>query len=350
MKIVMFDTHRYDRESFDAVNAQFGHQLSFLEARLTRDTAALAAGHEAACCFVNDRVDAAALETFARHGVRLVALRSAGYNHVDLVAAAKHRLPVVRVPEYSPHAIAEHAVALVLALNRKIHRAYARVRELNFSLDGLVGFDLHGKTVGVVGTGRIGRVAARIFQGFGCEVLAYDAKPEAELGLRYVSLRELYQASDIVSLHVPLTPETHHLIDTEALGAMKRGVMLVNTGRGALIDSRALIAALKVGHLGSAGLDVYEEEEGIFFQDLSDRILQDDVLARLLTFPNVLITSHQAFLTREALLNIARTTLESVSDLERGNPLKYEVRPEQVLHPGPPAPKVAARAGDPKAH
>lgn len=337
MKVVLFDTHGYEREAFTAANAGLGHQLAFLEPRLTRATAALAAGHEAICAFVNDRVDAAALEVLQGCGVRIVALRSAGYNHVDLAAAARLGLPVVRVPEYSPYAVAEHAVGLVLALNRKIHRAYARVREWNFSLEGLVGFDLHGKTVGIIGTGKIGRAAARIFHGFGCKVLAFDARPHPELtsglGIRYAELDTLYREADVLSLHVPLTPSTHHMIDEAALAKMKRGVMLINTGRGALLDSRALLAALKTGHIGAAGLDVYEEEEGVFFRDLSDKVLQDDVLARLLTFPNVLVTSHQAFLTKEALGNIATTTLESLGAFERGEPLAHEVHARDVLMP-----------------
>jgi D-lactate dehydrogenase len=335
MHIAMFDTHRYERESFDRANASFRHAIDYFEARLDRDTAALARGHEAVCSFVNDRVDEPTIEVLRQVGVRLIALRSAGFNHVDLAAAARAGLPVVRVPEYSPYAVAEHAAALVLVLNRKVHRSYARVREWNFSLDGLVGFDLHGKTVGVVGTGRIGQVAARIFRGFGCRVLAFDLRPDAsfasELAVEYVGLPELYRRSDIVTLHVPLTPDTHHMVDAAALAAMKPGGMIINTGRGALIDSKALLGALKSGHLGAAGLDVYEEEEGVFFEDLSNRVLQDDVLARLLTFPNVLITSHQAFLTREALSSIAATTLENVARFERGEPLRNEVRAEQVL-------------------
>ncbi|MDQ3263595.1 MAG: 2-hydroxyacid dehydrogenase [Myxococcota bacterium] len=341
MKIAFFDTHRYDRQSFETANAGFGQQITFLEPRLTPETRVLAQGHEVVCAFVNDQLDARTLEVLQAGGVRLVALRSAGYNHVDLEAAQRLGLPVVRVPEYSPYAVAEHTVALVLAMNRKIHHAHARVRDWNFSLEGLVGFDLHGKTVGIVGTGRIGQVTARIFHGFGCRVLAFDLHPDpkftAELGVRYVELAELYRESDIVSLHLPLTPATHHMIDAGALASMKPGVMLVNTGRGALIDSKALILALKQRHLGAAGLDVYEEEEGIFFQDLSNRVLQDDVLARLLTFPNVLITSHQAFLTREALGNIAQVTLENVRAFERGEPLRNEVRKEWVTVP-PAAP------------
>ncbi len=336
MRLAVFDTHRFDREALEASNARYGHTLVFFEPRLTAQTARLAQGFPAVCSFVNDKVDAPALEVLHAGGTRLVALRSAGYNHVDLRAAERLGIQVVRVPEYSPYAVAEHAVALVLALNRRIHQAYARVRDWNFSLDGLVGFDLHGKTVGLVGTGRIGRAAAHIFHGFGCRLLCFDMKPdealERELGARYVSLETLYREADILSLHVPLTPDTHHLVDARALEQMKRGVMLINTGRGALIDSKALIDALKRGHVGAAGLDVYEEEEGIFFQDLSGQVLQDDVLARLLTFHNVLVTSHQAFLTREALGNIADTTLGSVQAFERGEPLEHAVSAGQVLH------------------
>jgi D-lactate dehydrogenase len=336
MKVLLFDTHSYERESFAAANEHAGHALTFLEPRLTCETAALAAGYDVVCAFVNDQLDRPALQVLRDVSVRLVALRSAGFNHVDLTAAAALGLPVVRVPEYSPYAVAEHALGLVLALNRKIHRAYARVREWNFSLDGLVGFDLHGQPVGVIGTGRIGRAAARIFHGFGCRILAHDTNPDAALvdrcGVRYVELAELYRESAIVSLHVPLTPSTYHMINEAALSSMRRGVMLINTGRGALIDSRALLHALKTGHVGAAGLDVYEEEEGIFFQDLSNKVLQDDVLARLLTFPNVLVTAHQAFLTSEALANIASTTLANITGFERGEPLANEVRAHEVVH------------------
>jgi D-lactate dehydrogenase len=333
MRIAVFDTHRHDRASLEAANAAFGHELVFLEPRLDARTAALAEGFAAVCSFVNDRVDRAALERLRAGGVRLVALRSAGFNHVDLEAAAALGIAVVRVPEYSPYAVAEHAVGLVLALNRKIHRAYARVREGNFALDGLLGFDLHGKTAGIVGTGRIGRAAARIFHGFGCRVVAYDREPSEELralGVEYAALDELYERADVVSLHVPLTPSTHHMIDAAALARMKRGVVLINTGRGALIDSRALIGALKTGRVGAAGLDVYEEEEGVFFQDLSDQVRQDDVLARLLTFPNVIVTAHQGFFTREALAAIADNTLAGAAAFERGEPLVHEVRAEAV--------------------
>jgi D-lactate dehydrogenase len=335
MKVLLFGTHRYDQASFEAVNARYGHALTYLEPRLTASTAALARGFDVACSFVNDTVDAAALTLLKENGVRLIALRCAGYNHVDLARAAALDLTVVRVPEYSPYAVAEHAVSLVLALNRKIHRASARVREWNFSLDGLVGFDLHGKTVGVIGTGRIGCAAARIFAGFGCRVLAHDARPNlaalAALGARHVELPELYAESDILSLHVPLTPSTRHLIDDAAFARMKPGVMLINTSRGALIDSRALIAALKTGKVGSAGLDVYEEEEGVFFEDLSDQMLQDDVLARLLTFPNVVVTAHQAFLTHEALTKIAEVTLGNITAFEKNLPLDNAVHASDVL-------------------
>lgn len=333
MRIAVFDTRRHDRAALDEANVAYGHELTYFEPRLTGQTASLAEGFDVACSFVNDKVDRAALVTLHGEGVRLIALRSAGYNHVDLDAAAELGMPVVRVPEYSPHAVAEHAVALVLTLDRKIHRAHARVREGNFSLDGLLGFDLHGKTVGVIGTGRIGAATARIFRGFGCRVIAFDRRTDPELvalGVEYVPHETLYEQADIISLHVPLTPATHHMIDSNALSRMKQGIMLINTSRGALIDSRALIAALKTGRVGSAGLDVYEEEEGVFFEDLSGKVIQDDVLARLLTFPNVVITSHQGFFTREALAAIADTTLANVTAFERGEGLVNEVRSDAV--------------------
>lgn len=330
MLIAVFDTRSYDRHSFETANQAFGHDLRFFDVRLTPDTAPLAAGFPVVCPFVNDQVDAATIRVLCDGGTRLLALRSAGFNHVDLEEAARCGIAVVRVPEYSPYAVAEHGMALVLALNRHIHRAYHRVRDANFSLEGLVGFDLYRKTFGVVGTGKIGRVMARIASGFGCRVLATDVTEDAELvqsnGVTYVNRSTLLRESDIVSLHVPLTPETRHMIDAEAFALMKPGVMLINTSRGALVDTRALVEALKTGHVGAAGLDVYEEEGPVFFRDLSLQPLQDDVLARLLTFPNVLITSHQAFLTREALSNIADTTLASVTAFERGEPLQHVVR------------------------
>lgn len=330
MNVAVFDAKPFERDGFTRANLRHPHPLTFLEPRLTEETATLAAGFEVVCAFANDRLNAETLTTLQRQGVRLIALRSAGFNHVDLKAAARLSLTVVRVPEYSPYSVAEHAVALLLALNRKIHRAFNRVREANFSLDGLVGYDLHGKTVGVIGTGRIGAVLLRIMHGFGCQLLATDAVQNAglvaELGVQYVPLSDLFRAADIISLHVPLTPSTRHLIDASALAAMKPGVILINTGRGALVDATALIASLKTGHIGGAGLDVYEEEEGVFFNDLSGQVLQDDVLARLLTFPNTLITSHQGFLTREALDNIAETTLANITAFAAGGPLANEVR------------------------
>ena len=329
MKVAIFDTRPYDRDAFEAANAAYGHELLFLEPRLTPATAALAHGAPAVCSFVNDRVDAQTLGVLHEGGTRVLALRSAGYNHVDLQAAMALDLPVVRVPEYSPHAVAELAMCLVLALNRKVHRAYNRVREANFSLEGLVGFDLYGKTFGIVGTGRIGRALAGIARGFGCHVIANDAHPNdalvSDLGVRYVDMPTLYRESDVISLHVPLTERTYHLVDDAAIAAMKRGVMLINTSRGALVDTRALISALKDRQVGAAGLDVYEEEGPLFFRDLSMQLLQDDVLARLLTFPNVLVTSHQGFLTREALAAIADTTLASISAFDRGEPLAHQV-------------------------
>jgi len=317
MRIDLFSSRPYDSDAFNEANAAFGFDLRFHDSRLDPDTAALARGADAVCPFVNDAVDAAVLERLRGFGVRLVALRSAGYNHVDLAAAARLGLPVVRVPAYSPHAIAEHAVGMILALNRRLPRAVARTREGDFSLQGLLGFDLHGRTVGVVGTGTIGRAFARIMAGFGMRVLAYDPGPQAAdlvaLGVRYVPFDALLAEADIVSLHCPLVPATHHLIDAAALARMKRGAMLINTGRGGLVESNALVGALKSGQLGHLGLDVYEEENGIFFEDHSDLPLQDDVLARLLMFPNVIVTAHQAFFTREAMNEIARTTLGNVA-------------------------------------
>ncbi len=318
MKIAVFSSKRYDRASLDAANAG-RHQLSYFDPHLDAATAPLARGHDAVCAFVNDRLEAPVLEALAADGIRLIALRCAGFNNVDVHAAQRLGLAVVRVPAYSPHAVAEHTVALILALNRKLHRAYNRVREGNFALDGLLGFDLHGRTAGVVGTGKIGAVAARILAGFGCSVLAFDPFPDEgcrALGVRYVSLDELLGASDIITLHCPLTPENHHLIGAAALAKMKQGAMLINTSRGGLLDTRAVIDALKSGKLGHVGLDVYEEESEIFFEDLSGTILRDDIFTRLLTFPNVIITGHQGFFTREALENIARTTIGNITEFE----------------------------------
>lgn len=323
MRITLFSSKPYDRDSFMAANPPHGYHLHFLETRLDGETAALAANSEVVCAFVNDDLSAPVLAQLQAGGTRLIALRSAGYNHVDLAAAQALGLPVVRVPAYSPHAVAEHAVALVMALNRRIHRAFNRTREGDFSLHGLTGFDLHGKTVGVIGCGQIGAVFARIMLGFGCRVLLHDPHLDASLearGARFVGLDELLATSDIVSLHCPLTPTTRHLIDQDSLRRMKPGTMLINTGRGALVDTPALIEALKSGQLGYLGLDVYEEEADLFFEDRSDQPLQDDVLARLLTFPNVIVTAHQAFLTHEALAAIASTTLDNVAAWQAGRP------------------------------
>ncbi len=321
MRLAVFSTKPYDRAFFTEANARHGHEITFFEPRLTAETVVLAAGYDAACVFVNDRLDAAVLDTLAAGGTRVIALRCAGFNNVDLEAANALGLAVVRVPAYSPHAVAEHTVAQILALNRKIPRAHARVRESDFSLDGLLGFDLHGRTAGVVGTGQIGALVARILSGFGCELLAFDPQrnPECErLGVRYVELPELLGASDIVTIHCPLLPQTHHLIDARALRQVRPGAMLINTSRGAILDTPAVIAALKSGRLGYLGLDVYEEEADLFFENLSGQVLQDDIFARLLTFPNVLITAHQAFFTREALSAIAETTLTNLDDVAAG--------------------------------
>ncbi len=328
MKIAMYSTKAHDRRFFEIANSSHQHGLVFLEPRLSVETAPLAAGFEAVCAFVNDSLDATVLGVLARGGTTLIALRSAGYNHIDLRAAAALGMRVVRVPAYSPYAVAEHAVGMILTLNRKLHRAYNRVREGNFALDGLLGFDVHGKTVGIVGTGAIGGVFVRIMSGFGCELLAFDPKPNLaleSLGVRYTTLEELLRRADIVSLHCPLTPKTHHLIDAETLGLMKPGMMLINTSRGALVDTRAVIEALKTGQIGLLGLDVYEEEADLFFENLSDQVIQDDVFSRLLTFPNVLITGHQGFYTAEALANIAETTLTNVSSVARGRGALHEV-------------------------
>ncbi len=320
-QVAFFDAKSYDRHSFDA-RVPSGLRLHYLEPRLGPTTATLARGHSVVCAFVNDDLGARVIEQLAASGVELIALRCAGYNNVDLNAAATHGITVVRVPAYSPHAVAEHTVALILALNRKVHRAHSRVREGNFSLAGLVGFDLHGRTAGIVGFGKIGQCLARILRGFSMTVVATDAFPDEavarELGVSYVSLEQLLERSHIVSLHAPLSPQTYHLINAERIDRMRRGTMLINTSRGGLIDSRALIHGLKTGQVGAAGLDVYEEEGEYFFEDRSDEVITDDLLARLMTFNNVLITSHQAFLTEDALGNIADTTLSNIAEYVAG--------------------------------
>jgi D-lactate dehydrogenase len=322
IEVSVYDTKPYDRVYLEKANGAGGIAWRFHEFRLSPETARISAGAKAACIFVNDRADRSVIEQLKNCDIRLLASRCAGFNNVDLVAARQMGLPVVRVPAYSPHAVAEHAVALLLTLNRKIHRAFNRVREHNFSLNGLVGFDIAGKTVGIVGTGKIGKIAAQIFRGFDAEVLAHDPFPATawaeERRIRYVPLPELLAYSDIISLHLPLTPDSFHLINTDAFARMKPGAYLINTSRGKLVDTAALIAALKEDKLGGIALDVYEEEEGIFFEDLSDKTLQDDLLSRLLSFPNVLITSHQAFFTHEALTEIARVTVENILRIEAG--------------------------------
>jgi len=323
MRTLIYSSQTYDRESFLAAQVPADIELHFQPARLTLDTVALAEQYEVVCAFINDDLSAPVLEQLAAGGTRLIALRSAGFNHVDLAAAQRLGLGVVRVPAYSPHAVAEHAVALILSLNRHLHRACNRTRDGDFSLHGLTGFDLVGKTVGVVGTGQIGATFARIMAGFGCKLLAYDPYPNPQveaLGARYLPLDALLAEAHIISLHCPLNDDTRHLINPASLSRMQRGAMLINTGRGALVNTPALIDALKSGQLGYLGLDVYEEEAQLFFEDRSDLPLQDDVLARLLTFPNVVVTAHQAFLTREALGAIAQTTLDNISGWATGSP------------------------------
>lgn len=323
-RTVVFDTKSYDREQLERASRELDIEWRFMECRLSVETAASALGATAVCTFVNDQLDRPCLEALARLGVKHIALRCAGFNSVDLPVAKELGFSVTRVPAYSPYAVAEHAVALLLALNRKIPRASNRVRDLNFSLNGLVGFDLHGKTAGIIGTGKIGRVTAEILRGFGMRVLAFDKFPSVEwaqkFGVEYTDPRTLARVSEVVSLHTPLTPETYHIIRRETLELMKPGAILINVSRGALIETKALIDALKCGRLGGVGLDVYEEEEGVFFEDLSGKILQDDDLARLLTFPNVLITAHQAFLTQEALAEIARVSVANLVACSKGQP------------------------------
>ncbi|MDR3404128.1 MAG: 2-hydroxyacid dehydrogenase [Chthoniobacter sp.] len=318
MNVAFFSTKKYDRSSFVAANGE-RHTLRFLEPHLTAETVSLARSSDAVCVFVNDTLDAGVIEELSALGVRFIALRCAGFNNVDLPEAARLGIGVGRVPAYSPHAVAEYTVALMLTLNRQIHRAYSRVRDGNFSLDGLLGFDFHGRTVGLVGTGKIGAITAKILLGLGCQVIAHDPFPNKEcaaLGVEFVGLNQLFSRAHVISLHCPLTPENHHLISDPALAKMRDGVMIINTSRGALIDTRAVIEALKSGRVGYLGLDVYEEEGDLFFEDLSDKIIADDIFTRLLTFPNVLITGHQAFFTRNALDNIAATTVANLTEFE----------------------------------
>lgn len=321
MNVAVYSTHPFEQPYLIAAN-QEKHELLFIDNRLSDKSAVFARDCEAICLFTGDDASAPVLERLQQEGIKYIALRSAGFNHVDLEKAKELGMRVARVPAYSPYAIAEHAVALILALNRKLIRAHNRIMELNFSLDGLVGFDMHGKTVGIIGTGKIGQVLAHILRGFGCRVLAFDLYPDQELiekyQVEYVPLEQLYQASDIISLHVPLNDKTRYMINAETIQKMKKGVMLINTSRGGLVDTKAVIDGLKHKHIGAVGLDVYEEEEGLFFEDHSEDILQDDVIARLMTFKKVLITSHQAFLTDTALTNIADTTVENLDAFEKG--------------------------------
>ena len=311
MKVAFFDTKPYDMPSFEAYGTQKGMEFKFYETKLNEDTAPLADGCEAVCVFVNDTVNAAVIDRLYEGGVKLIALRSAGYNNVD-IEHAFGKIHVVHVPAYSPYSVAEHAMALLLTSIRRIHKAYNRTREFNFSLNGLTGFDLHGKTVGVVGTGKIGRIFIDICRGFGMKVIAYDKFPAPDSGIDYVSLHELFERSDIISVHCPLTAETRHMIDANAIARMKKGVVILNTSRGALIDAEALLEGIKARKIGAACLDVYEEESDVFFRDLSGHILGDDLLARLISMPNVIVTSHQAFLTEDALNNIAQTTVSNI--------------------------------------
>jgi D-lactate dehydrogenase len=321
MKTAVFSTKSYDKEFFEKANTDHTHEFVYFESSLKDKTVQLAEGFDAVCVFVNDTLSKEVIESLAKIGVKLIVLRCAGFNNVDIEAACKNSIKVLRVPAYSPTSVAEHAVALILTLNRKTHKAYNRVREGNFSIERLTGFELSGKTVGIIGTGRIGSAFARIMNGFGCSILAYDKhqhKTLEDMGVCYCSLNELFKHSDIISLHCPLTPETHHLINKESLSLMKKGVMLINTSRGKLIDTEAIIKSLKDGQLGYFGADVYEQEENLFFKDLSEIIILDDKISRLMTFPNVLFTAHQAFFTDVALSEIAQTTLQNLSDFEKG--------------------------------
>lgn len=321
MNVAVYSTHPFEKPYLITAN-QEKHELLFIDNRLGDKSAIFAKDCEAVCLFTGDDASASVLTQLHQQGIKYIALRSAGFNHVDLEKAKELGMRVARVPAYSPYAIAEHAVALMLALNRKLIRAHNRIMELNFALDGLVGFDMHGKTVGIIGTGKIGEVLAHILRGFGCRILAFDLHPNQSLidlhQVQYVNLEQIYDESDIISLHVPLNDKTRYMINAETIQKMKKGVMLINTSRGGLVDTKAVIDGLKHKHIGAVGLDVYEEEEGLFFEDLSEEILQDDVIARLMTFKNVLITSHQAFLTDTALTNIADTTIENLDAFEKG--------------------------------
>ena len=327
-KIAFFGAKPYDIASFDKVNEKYNYDIRYYKGHLNPNNVVLTQDTDAVCIFVNDTADATVIDAMVDNGVKLLALRCAGFNNVDL-KAAKGKLPVVRVPAYSPYAVAEYSLALMLSLNRKIHRAYWRTRDGNFSLNGLMGFDMHGKTIGIIGTGKIAKILIRLLKGFGMRILAYDLYPDmkfaGEEGISYVSLDELYRESDIISLHCPLTDQTKYMIDKDSIDKMKKGVMIINTGRGQLINTNDLIEGLKEKKIAAAGLDVYEEEGEYFYEDKSDKIIDDDVLARLLSFNNVIVTSHQAFFTKEALHNIAETTLQNIDDFRHHRPLVNEV-------------------------
>lgn len=323
MKVTVYNTKPYVEQFFNRANTQFSHELVYFKEQLSDETAELAKGSEAVCIFVNDTANAPVLERLHNIGIKLIALRCAGFNNVNLQTAQQLSLCVVRVPAYSPYAVAEHTVGLILALNRRIYRAHTRMREGNFSLDGLMGFDLHGTPVGIIGTGKIGLIVATILNGFGCNLYAYDPNinPECvELGVQYVPLEDIYRKCFIITLHCPLVPQTHHIINKKAIDQMQDCVMLINTSRGALINTKAVIEGLKNERIGYLGLDVYEEEGDLFFEDLSDQIIQDDVFARLLMFPNVIVTGHQAFFTHNAVQSIAETTLSNITAFENGKP------------------------------
>lgn len=328
MKLAFFDTKSYDIPGFDRYGIPAGVEIKYFEPNLNRDTVTLAAGFDAVCVFVNDTVDAVVVDKLCQLGVKAIVLRCAGFNNVD-IKACEGKLRVFRVPAYSPHAVAEHAMALLLTINRRTHKAYIRTRDFNFSLQGLAGFDLYGKTVGIVGTGKIGRVFADICRGFGMKILAYDKFPNPDAGLDYVDLPELFAQADIISLHCPLTEETHHLINADTIAMMKKGVTIINTSRGALVDTEALINGIKEKKVGAACLDVYEEEGDFFYEDFSGHIVQDDKLVRLIAMPNVIVTSHQAFLTSEALDNIAATTVNNLTRFFSGDP---DTSTEVVYH------------------
>ena len=327
-KIAFFGAKPYDIASFDKVNEKYNYDVKYFKGHLNPNNVVLTQDADAVCIFVNDTADAVVIDAMADNGVKLLALRCAGFNNVDL-EAAKGKLPVVRVPAYSPYAVAEYSLALMLLLNRKIHRAYWRTRDGNFSLNGLMGFDMHGKTVGIIGTGKIAKILIRILKGLGMHILAYDVYPDykfaEEEGITYTTLDELYKNSDIISLHCPLTEQTRYIINDDSIAKMKDGVMIINTGRGQLIHTNALIEGLKEKKISAAGLDVYEEEGDYFYEDKSDKIIDDDVLARLLSFNNVIVTSHQAFFTKEAMHNIAETTLQNIEDFRQNRPLVNEV-------------------------